>query len=258
MNDIRIVTVDQTNVETQRFFCYKSKPKTEGYQRKLTWLKERFSEGMRIQILYDGKRSFAFIEYIPAEYAWRAVHAEGYMLIHCIWVVGSGKHKGFATTLLAMCEADARQAGMHGVTMATSSRIWLVDKPILLKNGYQVVDQAPPSFDLLVKKFNDAPNPSFPQDWAERAARFGDGLTVLHSDQCPYIPHAVNNAQKYAQESGIPIQTIDLQSAEEVRTTSPSPYGLFGIIYNGRLLSYHYLQKVDFPKAITELGNTNP
>jgi len=257
MNDIRIVTINQSNVESERFFCYKSKPKTEGYQRKLAWLKDRFSEGMRIQILFDGKRSFAFIEYIPGEYAWRAVNAHGYMLIHCIWVVGSGKNKGFATRLLGICEDDARQANMHGVAMITSSRIWLADKKIFLKNGYQVVDQAPPSFELLVKKFDTAPNPYFPKDWKERAARFGDGLTVLRSDQCPYIPNAVSNVQKYARENGIPIQIIGLQSAEEVRTTSPSPYGLFGIIYNGKLLSYHYLPKVDFPEAIIELGNTN-
>jgi hypothetical protein len=62
---------------------------------------------MRIQILYEGNRSIAFIEYIPGEYAWRAVNADGYMLIHCIWVVGSGKNKGYATRLLRLCEQEA-------------------------------------------------------------------------------------------------------------------------------------------------------
>lgn len=33
MNDnVRIVTVDATNVEQEGFFCYKSKPKSEGYR----------------------------------------------------------------------------------------------------------------------------------------------------------------------------------------------------------------------------------
>ena len=39
--DVRIVNVDGFNFETEGFFCYKSKPKSEGYQRKLTWLKDR-------------------------------------------------------------------------------------------------------------------------------------------------------------------------------------------------------------------------
>ena len=85
---VEIVTVDATNVDEYGFFCYKSKPKSAGYRQKLGWLRERFAEGMRIQILYEGKRSVGFVEYMPGEAAWRAVDAAGYMLIHCIWVVG--------------------------------------------------------------------------------------------------------------------------------------------------------------------------
>jgi hypothetical protein len=38
---VKIITVDATNVAQQGFFCYKSKPKTEGYRRKLAWLNSR-------------------------------------------------------------------------------------------------------------------------------------------------------------------------------------------------------------------------
>jgi hypothetical protein len=31
-DDVRIVTVDGENVAKERFFCYKSKPKSAGYQ----------------------------------------------------------------------------------------------------------------------------------------------------------------------------------------------------------------------------------
>lgn len=94
-NRVEIVTVDSTNVAEQGFFCYKSKPKSGGYQKKLSWLKQRFAEGMRIKILYEEERSVGFIEYIPGEFAWRAVNAEGYVVIHCLWVVGRGKGKGY-------------------------------------------------------------------------------------------------------------------------------------------------------------------
>ena len=94
-----IIEVDETNVSQQGFFCYKSKPKAEGYRRKLNWLKNRFLEGMKTKIVYENGRSVGFIEYIPGESAWRAVNADDYLVIHCIWVVGRGKKKGYGSRL---------------------------------------------------------------------------------------------------------------------------------------------------------------
>ena len=53
---VRIITVNAANVDEERFFCYKSKPKSAGYRHKLGWLKQRFAEGMRLEILYEGDR----------------------------------------------------------------------------------------------------------------------------------------------------------------------------------------------------------
>lgn len=143
-SNVKIVTVDATNVAEHGFFCYKSKPKSEGYRRKLDWLEQRFSEGLKIKIVYEEKRSVGFIEYIPGEFAWRAVEAEGYLVVHCIWVVGKGKKKGYGSWLLNECVEDAREMGKHGVAMVTSSSNWLAGKKLLLKNGFESVDQAPP------------------------------------------------------------------------------------------------------------------
>ena len=243
MEETKIISVDVDNVENERFFCYKSKPKTPGYQKKLAWLKARFDEGMRIKILYEGKRSFGFIEYLPGEHAWRAVHAPGYMFIHCIWVVGKGKGKGFGSRLLAECIRDACLDGKYGVAMVTSSRVWLMDKPLLIKNGFMEVDHAPPSFDLVVLKFDQsAPDPTFPTDWEARAARCGEGLTVFRSDQCPYIEDATQAVVDAGTEAGVETRVVALNSAQEVRDTAPSAYGLFNIVYNGQLYSY-YLKK---------------
>jgi hypothetical protein len=65
---VEITTVDATNVDEYGFFCYKSKPKSAGYQQKLAWLRERFAEGMRIQILYEGKRSVGGVFQIVYHY----------------------------------------------------------------------------------------------------------------------------------------------------------------------------------------------
>jgi GNAT superfamily N-acetyltransferase len=248
--NVEIITVDADNVEQHGFFCYKSKPKTEGYRRKLAWLKQRFAEGMQIKILYEGKRSVAFIEYIPGEYTWRAVNAKDYLMIHCLWVVGKGKKKGYGSRLLAECVEEARKMGQRGVAMVTSERVWLAGKKLLLKNGFAEVDQAPPSFSLLVKRFNDGPLPTFPTNWEERARQFGDGLTIIRSDQCPYIPDAVKIIVDSAGELDIPTQAVELKNCQEAQERSPSAYGLFGVVYNGQLLSYHYLGQKDVLKLL--------
>jgi hypothetical protein len=127
--------------------------------------------------------------------------------------------------------------------MVTSSGNWLAGKRLFLKHGFEVVDKAPPTFDLLVKRFDDAPYPAFPKDWEARAARYPSGLTLFRSDQCPYIEDGAQAALEVAEELGIPAQVIQLETAQQVRNLSPSPYGVFNIVYCGRLLSYTYLGK---------------
>ena len=254
-----IVTVDAGNVDRLGFFCYMSKPKAPGYRQKRDWLAPRFAEGLRIKMLHEtGGRTVGFIEYIPGEYAWRAVNAAGYMVIHCLWVVGQGKGKGHGTRLLQACLADARAEGRRGVVMVASDGVWLAGRQLFLKNGFEQVDAAPPAFRLLVHSFDSsqderisaAPAPAFPTDWEARQARFGAGLTVIRTAQCPYIENATAEVMQFAAERGIPARAVELASAQEVQAQSPSPYGAFGIVRDGRLFSYHYLCRKDLEKLL--------
>ncbi|MCK4465252.1 MAG: GNAT family N-acetyltransferase [Bacteroidales bacterium] len=251
-NDFQLIEVNEGNVTETGFYCYMSKKNTEGYRRKLNWLKARFAEGLKIKMLKLPERGF--IEYIPGEYAWRPVDAKGYMFIHCLWVVGRSKGKGLAAVLLNECIKDAQKEGMKGVAMITSQGNWLPGKKILLKNGFEPVDQAPPSFNLMVKKFNDYPSPALLKA-DENIGKYGKGLTVFRSDQCPYIDDAVANVADTAKELGIDYRVIDLKSSRDVQTLSPSAYGVFGIVYNGSLLSYHYLLKQELIKRIENLND---
>ncbi len=257
-----IITVDAGSVDRLGFFCYMSKPKTPGYRQKRDWLTARFAEGLRIKMLHEtGGRTVGFIEYLPGEYAWRAVNAAGYLVIHCLWVVGQGKGKGHGTRLLQACLADARGQGKEGVVMVASDRVWLAGKELFLRNGFVQVDQAPPSFQLLVHRFGDpdsaggtfrAPEPSFPTDWEARQARYGEGLTVIRTPQCPYIENATAELLQFAAERGIPARAVELTTAQEVQAQSPSPYGTFGIVRDGRLFSYHYLCRNELEKLLPE------
>jgi len=253
-DDIQVITVTETNVDRHGFFCYMSKPKSPGYRQKREWLESRFAEGMVIKIIHEeGGRDVGFIEYIPGEYAWRAVHAPGYLVIHCLWVVGKGKGKGYGRRLINECLDDARLQGKHGVVMVASDRVWLASKEIFLQNGFEEVQQAPPSFQLLVNRFEDGPQPSFPQDWEARQARFGPGLSLIRTAQCPYIEDATLKALDYARGRGIPAKVVEFTTAQEVQEFSPSAYGVFGIVLDGHLLSYYYLLPKDFDKLLGNL-----
>lgn len=248
-----IFDVTADNIDQTGFFCYMSKRKEPGYQQKRDWLMQRFAEGMRIKILHEeGGRDTGFIEYTPGEYAWRAVNAEGMMVIHCLWVVGRGKEKGFGSELIKACIADAREQRKTGVVMVTTDRVWLAKKDLFLKNGFVQVDQALGIFQLLQFDLGAGRKASFPTDWQERAHRFGAGLTVLRTPQCPYIENGANDILSFAKARGIPTRTHIFQTAKEVQADSPSPYGVFGTVLDGRLLAYHYLLQKDFDKLMAD------
>ncbi len=234
------------------FFCRMSQKKCEGYQRKLKWLEARFAEGLKIKMLNPAQGGRGFIEYIPGEFAWRPVEAQGYMFVHCLWVVGQSKGKGYASLLLQECLADANRQRMNGVAMVTSEGNWLLSKRFLFGEGFESVDHAPPTFDLLVNRFNRAPLPSFPKDWEARMSRFGKGLTVVRSDQCPYIDDATQAGMETAAEYGLKFRIVELNTCEEVRKLAPSPYGVFSILLNGKLLSYHHLSKKELVLRLEE------
>ncbi|MFA9454386.1 MAG: GNAT family N-acetyltransferase, partial [Candidatus Aminicenantaceae bacterium] len=229
-----------------------SKRKTEGFQNKLEWLKARFAEGMRIKMLELPERGF--IEYLPGEYAWRSVNAPDYMFIHCLWIVGKSKNQGFAGALMQECFRDAKAAGKIGVAMLASEGNWLMGKKALVKHGFVSAAKESP-FTLMVKRFGQADPPSFTGGWEEKAGRFGAGLTVIRTAQCPYIPDATDTVLEVARELGISSRVVELKSSEEIREKAPSPYGVFNIVYDGRLLSYHYLLPKDMKAALIKAAS---
>lgn len=249
-NSVKIIDVTKDNVEEVGFFCLMSRRQSEGYQRKLHWLKDRFDEGMRIKLLKLPERGF--IEYIPGEYAWRAVDATGYMFIHCLWVVGKSKGNGYATLLLNECIEDAKRANKDGVAIVTTPGNWLIGKKLFLQNGFESVEQAPPKFELMVKKFRDVASPRFSGNWDRKMKNCGKGFTIFRSNQCPYLEDAVNYFVDTANELNIPYKVVELTNAKEVRELIPTAYGVFNVVYDGKPFSYHYLLKKDILKRLED------
>ncbi|MBM3314752.1 hypothetical protein FJY71_02765 [candidate division WOR-3 bacterium] len=249
---MRFADVTADNADRLGFFCQMSRRKAAGWQRKLAWVSARLKEGMRIRLLRGAERGF--IEYIPGEYAWRPVEAAGYCFVHCIWVVGRSKGKGLGGRLLDSCIEDARQAGMAGVAMVASEGNWLAGRSLLEGHGFEVADAAPPSFALMVRRFGRSRPPRFSGNWEQKAERFGPGLTVVRSDQCPYTDDAVTTLLAAAAEREVAGRVVELGSAAEVRRRSPSAYGTFGVVLDGRLVGYHYLLRKDADRLFARPG----
>jgi len=202
---------------------------------------------LRIKLLrVDGVKA-GFIEYLPGENAWRAVEAEGYIFIHCIWVRGRYKGYGYGSLLLQGCLEEAE--GTKGVATVTSKRGWIADKSFFLHHGFEIIDQAPP-FELVAKVSRDAAPPRFLGGWQERAAQYGSGVTVLWSAQCPYLPARGQDIVDVSEAHGHrarPVRVNRCPAASlaegEGAWAAVSPYETFSVLLDGRLVTYQLLGK---------------
>jgi hypothetical protein len=221
-----------------------------GYPEKIDWLKARFQEGLKIKTLYsDTDGTQGMIEYLPGEYCWRPVNACGYMFIHCIF---SGfkriyKGRGYGSLLLDECLRDAVKDHLHGVTVVTRKGPFMAGKELFVKKGFEVVDTAPPDFELLVKKFNrNVPVPSFKGDWEKRTSQYDAGLTVVRADQCPYTVKNVRDISETAEEIyGLRPNVVTLKNCGDAQN-SPCAFGTFCIMYRGKVIACHPISKTRF------------
>ncbi|HUV13393.1 MAG TPA: GNAT family N-acetyltransferase [Acidobacteriota bacterium] len=228
----------------------------EGHKAKREWLEEHFELGLKSKILLtpDGRQN-GFIEYLPGEYAWRGVEAKGYMFIHCLWTYFKKyQRQGYAKRLVESCLEEARQANMKGVAVVARPKPWLASRDIFVRLGFDVVDTAPPDYDLLVKKFDSTEsNPRFKGDWEKKLKKYGKGLTIIRADQCP---HTLRFSSSIAEEA---LKTYGLKTRIEVLKThrqaqnAPTPYAVFQLIYNGQLLVDHQISKTRFKKIMNKM-----
>ncbi|MGE8000972.1 GNAT family N-acetyltransferase [Lysinibacillus sp. NPDC093190] len=232
MCNVEIVEFNNELLEGIGSYCFRSKKKSSGYLNENKWLNNRFEEGLKYVQVIDNKKQVGFIEYTEAEYSSRAVHADGYLVIHCLWVSEVGK--GYGTRLINICIEDAKKQAKKGVVVISNSKTsWAPSKEIFLKNDFQLIDTAPYDFELLVYQLcNEAEHPYFPNDWEDRLKKFNN-LTILRSFQCPYVDIATENIIAGANKLNIPVKLIDFKDREELMELSPTPYGIFSVIYKG-------------------------
>lgn len=246
----RIVEVNAANIDSVGAFCLQSKKNTDGYKAKVEWMKQRFSEGLRYKLLLvneGAKRGFrarGFIEYMPGEFAWRGITAKDYMVIHCVWVVGKNKGKGYGSRLLLECLTDAKTAGLSGVCVVASDKTWLPKKGLFIKNGFELADTMT-GFELYAKRFkHDVPLPKFNSVPSGRLEKCGDGFAVFKSDQCPYSTASLRHIEELAKEMAVHFRVERIESNKQAQSIV-NPYGTFCVLYDGRIVTHRPIGKKD-------------
>ncbi|MFW5683420.1 MAG: GNAT family N-acetyltransferase, partial [Spirochaetota bacterium] len=215
-------------------------------------LRERMQDGFVFR-KYN-VRGKVFIEYVPAEHAWAPVVAPNHTFIHCFWVSGRFKGQGLGKELLQSCIDDS--SGKDGVVVISTAKPkpFLTDKRFFAKHGFEVVDTAPPFYELLALRLNpDAPPPRFAESLQTAQPVSDSGLVVYYSNLCPFTEYYVDETLETAREHGIEARKVKVTSAEEAQRL-PTPTAVFGVFLDGEFLTHELLNRGRLEKLLATIG----
>lgn len=250
-----LVEVTPENALKESFFCIKDR-KREGFKDKLSWFDQRHKEGMRIKILKSEEdKMIGFIEYVPAEYAWRPIDADKFMFIHCIYIYAKkDREKGHGALLLEDAEKEAKARGLAGLCVMSSEGGWLANKRLFAKYGFEEIEQKD-RFELMVKQWDKNATPPRFHDWQSQQKNY-TGWHLSYSDQCPWNEKSAEAILNVAMDYGIDLKVSKIETVEAAKN-APSGFGVFNLLRDGRLLEDHYISHTRFKNIVKkELGLT--
>lgn len=246
MSGFVIQDITLENAREEGLFCIKN-PRNEGFRLKLEWLGKRLREGLRFKLLKAGGKAAGFIEYVPGEKAWRPVSAAGYMFIHCLWVYPNKfLRQGYASALISSSIEDAREAGMAGVAVVASEGSWLAGPRVFEVNGFETLARKG-RFILMARNFSPGPPVAF-RDWEQEASKY-QGLHLVFANQCPLFIRSVDEMRNTARTFGLDLQVERIESPEEAQR-SPSGFGVYTLLLDGRVLADHYISNARFTNIL--------
>jgi ribosomal protein S18 acetylase RimI-like enzyme len=252
MDTTEIIRLGPENIESEHICCAIGNDNTSQSRamQKKEWLKQQFGNGFVFKKV--NVRGKVFIEYVPAEYAWKPVEAPGYNMINCFWVSGRYKGQGYGRLLMEDCFKDSEDKNGLVVVSGKKNMPWLTPKKFYQKFGFETCDEAPPAFELLVKKFRKkAPDPSFIDVVRSGSIADKEGVVIMYSHQCPFHEDFVEIMLTTAREMGLPAKKIIIDSLEAAQNVA-YPSGLAGIYLNGQYLSYEITTAKRFEKMLRE------
>jgi len=246
----KIIEVNEINIsDYPQVICFIN-PQHEHYGLKIDWLKKRFREGLKIKLLQteSDQKIAGFIEYMPGEYAWRAVDAKKCLFIHCIWVYpNKNKNKGLGSALVDEVIKDAQKQKMNGVAVIVSDGSFMAKKELFIKNKFEFVEEKG-GFQLLVKKFGKKNAlPCFTNN--EDVLKKYQGWHIVYSEQCPWVARFIEEVKPILKKQGLKIDFHEITTAKEAQT-APSVYSVFNLIKDGKILADRYISTTRFLNII--------
>ena len=245
------IRVTKENIEREHICCAISNNKDIQVSSKKAWLSERFDEGL--VFLKSVERGKCFIEYIPAEFAWCPIDAEGYMYIDCLWVSGSLKGHGYSDDLLNSCIADGKEKGKIGLCILSSAKKkpFLADPKYLAHKGFSVCDESDCGIQLWYLPFSaNAEKPKF-KECAKHPHADGAGYVLYYTNQCPFNAKYVPIVEMCAKDNGIPFKAIRIANREAAQS-APTPVTTYSLFYNGEYLTNEQMNDTKFLKIVSK------
>ena len=243
------IRVTKENLAKEHICCAISNDRDVQVSSKKAWLAERFDEGL--VFLKSTERGKCFIEYLPAEFAWNPIAADGYMYIDCLWVSGSLKGHGYSSDLLAECIRDSREQGKKGLCILSSAKKkpFLADPKYLAYKGFSVCDEADNGIQLWYLPFApDAVKPQF-RECARHPQIAEQGFVLYYTSQCPFNAKYVPVLVQTAAEQGVPFRAVHLQSREEAQS-APTPVTTYALFRDGVYLTNEQMNDKKFLKLL--------
>ena len=250
---MELVKLTHDNIDQEHICCAISSSKDVQVLSKKNWLKERLDEGL--VFLKGSVRGKCFIEYIPAEYAWVPIQAEGYMYIDCLWVSGQFKGHGHSNLLLNACIEDSKAKGKKGLVVLSSRKKmgFLSDPKYMEYKGFKTADISDPYFELLYLPFEEgAEQPRFHSTVREHSA-LPKGFALYYTNQCPFTAKYVPVLEEMARARSAVFQAVHIQTREAAQS-APSPFTTFSLFYDGQLVTHEILSEKKFDKILADRG----
>lgn len=245
------ISITKENLEKEHICCAISNNRDIQVSSKKAWLADRFEEGL--VFLKSVERGKCFIEYIPAEYAWNPLQAEGYMYIDCLWVSGSLKGHGYSNDLLGECIRDSRRKGKKGLCIlsAAKKKPFLADPKYLKHKGFSVCDEADNGIQLWYLPFAaDAQPPAF-KECARHPRIEKEEYVLYYTSQCPFNAKYVPIVAETARANGIPFKAIHIESREEAQN-APTPITTYALFCDGQYLTNEQMNDTRFLRLVSK------
>lgn len=250
---MELIKITHENLESEHICCAIANNKDCQVISKKAWLKERLNE--ELVFLKGDVRGKCFIEYIPAEYAWSPIKADGYMYIDCLWVSGQFKGHGYSNLLLDACIRDSKAKGKKGLVVISSKKKmgFLSDPAYMRYKGFEKADDAQPYFELMYLPFDkSAAKPCFASSVKERKqSDASKGITIYYTNQCPFTAKYVPILIDIAKNRNVELKAVHILSREQAQS-APSPFTTFSLFCNGEFITHEILSEKKFEKFLED------